>query len=67
MRDKKLIVRVNVRHCAILRQTKYPVSLLKVSVTYFVTPLYTNTVWVAFSKDESSVVCSESNRCVKRK
>ena len=67
MRDKKLIVRVTVRDCAILRGTKYFVSLLKVSVTYFVTPLYTNTVHVAFSKDGSSVVCSESNRCVKRK
>ena len=64
MRDKKLIVRVIVRDCAILRRAKYFVSLLKVSVTYFVTPLYTNTVRVAFSKDESSVVC---NRCVKRK
>ena len=58
------IVRVIVRDCEILRRTKYFVSLLKVSVTYFVTPLYTNTVGVAFSKDESSVVC---NRCVKRK
>ena len=67
MRDKKLIVRVIVWECAILRRTKYFVSLLKVSVTYFVTPLYTNTVRVAFSKDESSVVCSESNRSVKRK
>ena len=63
VRDKKLIVRVIVRDCAILRRTKYFISLLKVSVTYFVTPLYTNTVRVAFSKDESSVVC---NRCVKR-
>ena len=63
VRDKKLIV----RECAILRRTKYFVSLLKVSVTYFVTPLCTNTVRVAFSTDESSVVCSESNRCVKRK
>ena len=67
MRDKKLIVRVIVRDYAILRQTKYLVSLLKVSVTYFVTPLYTNTVRVAFSKDESSVVCLESNRGVKPK
>ena len=67
MRDKKLIVRVIARDCAILRPTKYFVPLLKVSVTYFVTPLYTNTVPVAFSKDESSVVCSESNRGVKRK
>ena len=65
--DKKLIVRVIVWECAILRRTKYFVSLLKVSVTYFVTPLYTNTVRMAFSTDESSVVCSESNRCVKRK
>lgn len=64
MRDKKLIVRVIVRDCAILRRAKCFVSLLKVSVTYFVTPLYTNTVRVAFSKDESSVVC---NKCVKRK
>ena len=67
MRDKKLIVQIIVRDCAILCSTKYFVSLLKVSVTYFVMPLYTNTVCVAFSKDESSVVCSESNRCVKRK
>ena len=59
MRDKKLIVRVIVRDCAILRRAKYFVSLLKVSVTYFVTPLYTNTVRVAFSKDESSVVCKQ--------
>ena len=51
------------RDCAILHRAKYFVSLLKVSVTYFVTPLYSNTVRVAFSKDESSVVC---NRCVKR-
>ena len=64
MRDKKLIVRVIVRDCAILRRTKYFVSLLKVSVIYFVTPLYTITVRVAFSKDESSVVC---NRCAKQK
>ena len=63
MRDKKLIVRVIVRDYAILRRRKYFVSLLKVSVTCFVTPLYTITVRVAFSKDESSVVC---NRCVKR-
>ena len=41
MRDKKLIVRVIVRDCAILRRAKCFVSLLKVSVTYFVTPLYT--------------------------
>ena len=46
VRDKKLIVRVIVRDCAILRRTKYFISLLKVSVTYFVmlhhcTPLYT--------------------------
>ena len=67
MRDKKLIVRVTVRDCAILRRRKYFVSLLKVSITYFVTPLYTNTVRVAFSTDENSVVCSESNRCVQRK
>ena len=64
MRDKNLIVRVIVRDCAILLRTKYFISLLKVSVTYFVTPLYTNTVRVAFSKDESSVVC---NSYVKRK
>ena len=64
VRDKKLIVRVIVRDCAILRRRKYFASLLKVSVTYFFTPLYTITVRVAFSKDESSVVC---NRCVKRK
>ena len=32
MRDKKLIVRVIVRDCAILRQTKYLVPLLKVSL-----------------------------------
>ena len=67
MRVKKLIVRVIVWDCTILRRTKYFISLLKVSITYFVMPLYTNTVRVAFSKDESSVVCSESNRCVKRK
>ena len=34
MWDKKLIVRVIVRDCIILRRTKYFVSLLKVSITY---------------------------------